>query len=48
MAGNIRLEVVCETALAEAIATAVREAYFDDYAMILFIGEVSVLRSDKF
>lgn len=46
--GNIRVEVICEPALAEAIAGRVRERFYDHYAMILFLQDVSVLRSDKF
>jgi nitrogen regulatory protein PII len=46
--GNIRVEVICEPALAERIAERVRERFYDHYAMILFLQDVSVLRSDKF
>lgn len=46
--GNIRLEVVCDAATAEAIAGDFRGRYYDNYAMILFIGDVDVLRPEKF
>ena len=46
--GNIRIEIVCEVALAERVATRLRERYYDHYAMILFLQDVSVLRPDKF
>jgi hypothetical protein len=46
--GNIRVEVVCEPSLAERVAGRLRERYYDDYAMILFMQDVSVLRPDKF
>lgn len=46
--GNIRIEIVCETALAERVAARLREHYYDHYAMILFLQDVSVLRPDKF
>lgn len=46
--GNIRIEIVCEPALAERIALRLRERYYDHYAMILFLQDVSVLRPDKF
>jgi hypothetical protein len=46
--GNIRIEIVCEPALAERIAARLRERYYDHYAMILFLQDVSVLRPDKF
>lgn len=45
---NIRLEVVCEDSLARAIADCLRERYYDNYAMILFISDVHVLRPEKF
>jgi len=46
--GNIRVEVICDPTLAENIAQRVRERFYDHYAMILFLQDVSVLRSDKF
>jgi len=46
--GNIRIEVVCEPALAERVAARLRERYYDHYAMILFMQDVNVLRPDKF
>ena len=46
--GNIRVEVVCDDDLADRIARRLREEYYDDYAMILYIGDVRVLRADKF
>lgn len=45
---NIRIEVVCTAETADAIATGLRERYYDHYAMILFIAEVEVLRPQKF
>ncbi len=47
-ASNIRVEVVCDPAVADGIAGRVREKFYDHYAMILFMQDVSVLRSDKF
>jgi nitrogen regulatory protein PII len=46
--GNIRVEVICDPALAERIAEHVRDRFYANYAMILFMQDVSVLRSDKF
>lgn len=46
--GNIRIEVVCDAAAADAISAHLRERYYDHYAMILFISEVAVLRPGKF
>jgi nitrogen regulatory protein PII len=46
--GNVRIEIVCEPAVAERVAARLRERYYDHYAMILFMQDVSVLRPDKF
>ena len=45
---NIRVEVVCEAELAERVAGHLRDRYYDHYAMVLFLQDVSVLRPDKF
>jgi hypothetical protein len=46
--GNVRIEVVCDGPLAERVAARLRERFYDHYAMILFMQDVSVLRPDKF
>jgi len=46
--GNIRVEVICEAELAERVAGHLRDRYYDHYAMVLFLQDVSVLRPDKF
>lgn len=45
---NIRIEVVCDQKTAQAISDYLQEHYYDDYAMILFLSEVRVLRPEKF
>jgi len=45
---NIRVEVVCDAATAEAIAAHLQARYYDNYAMILFVSDVAVLRLEKF
>lgn len=45
---NIQIEIVCDTKTAEAIATYLRENYYDNYAMILMMSDVEVLRPEKF
>lgn len=45
---NIRIEVVCDDSVASAIAASLRERYYENYAMILFIVDVEVLRPEKF
>jgi hypothetical protein len=46
--GNVRIEVVCEPALAGRVAARLRERYYDHYAMIVYLQDVSVLRPEKF
>ena len=45
---NIRIEVICDTAIAEAITKHLREMYYENYAMIIALSEVEVLRPEKF
>ena len=48
VSANIRIEVICTAETAHAIAAALRERYYDNYAMILFFSDVEVLRPEKF
>jgi nitrogen regulatory protein PII len=41
---NVRVELVCDDDLIEYL----REQYYDNYAMILFVSDVEVLRPEKF
>ncbi len=45
---NIRVEIVCDATVAETIATHLQTRYYDNYAMILFVSDVAVLRPGKF
>ena len=45
---NIRIEVICEPATADRIAEHLREHYYRNYAMVLFLSDVEVLRPEKF
>lgn len=45
---NIRVEVVCDAETVETLAAHMRDRYYQDYAMILFIADVEVLRPEKF
>lgn len=45
---NIRIDVVCEDSLSKAIANCLKEHYYENYAMILFVADVDVLRPEKF
>ena len=46
--GNIRMEVICDTVGAQAIAERLRKNYFDYFSMVLYLSDVEVLRDDKF
>lgn len=45
---NIRLEVLCDAELTSALADHLERRYYADYAMVLFVTEVAVLRPEKF
>ena len=48
MSGNVRIDVLCEAAVADAIAAHLQARYFASYAMVCYLSDVSVLRSEKF
>jgi len=45
---NIRVEIICSNSVAKKITTHIEETYYENYAMVSFSTEVSVLRADKF
>lgn len=45
---NIRIEIVCSTETAESIVAHLKTHYYENYAMILFLTDVTVLRPEKF
>jgi nitrogen regulatory protein PII len=45
---NIRIEIVCDVTVANAIVEHLYHYYYDNYAMIQYTSDVEVLRSDKF
>lgn len=48
VSGNVRIDVVCDAVTAETIAAHVQQRYYADYAMILFLADVEVMRGEKF
>ena len=46
--GNIRMEVICEDTVAQAIAERLRQKYFAHFSMVLYLSDVEVLRDEKF
>ena len=45
---NIRLEVICDEDVARRIVQHINETYFDNFAMVTFIGDIEVLRPEKY
>jgi hypothetical protein len=45
---NIRIEILCDAAVAEVIAFELKNRYYKQYSMVIFIADVQVLRPDKF
>lgn len=45
---NIRIEVLCDGDLARTVAEHLERHWYADYAMVLFVTEVAVLRPQKF
>jgi hypothetical protein len=45
---NVRIEVVCGEPVAQALVRHLLETYYADYAMIVYLADVEVIRSEKF
>jgi nitrogen regulatory protein PII len=45
---NIKVEIVCCSKMCEKIVEFLKENYLKNYAMILFVADVNVLRPRKF
>ncbi|GAB4262863.1 P-II family nitrogen regulator [Deferrisoma sp.] len=45
---NVRIEIVCAEQVARSIIDHLVQTYYDDYAMIVFLSDVEVIRPDKF
>ncbi|MBM3357378.1 MAG: transcriptional regulator [Betaproteobacteria bacterium] len=45
---NVQIEIICDDAVAAAIAEHVQRTYFEHYAVSLFVSDVHVLRPEKF
>ncbi|NDV11423.1 MULTISPECIES: P-II family nitrogen regulator [Crenobacter] len=45
---NIRVEVICDDAVADAIASHVAERYARDYGLVLYVSDVGVMRPERF
>jgi len=45
---NIRVEVICDSVVALRIVKQLRQRYYPDYAMVVYLADIEVLRPDKF
>ncbi len=45
---NVQIDVICPATVADAIIDHCVKTYYDNYAMILYVSDVEVVRSDKF
>jgi hypothetical protein len=45
---NVRMEVICDAATAERILQHVRDNYLANYAVVMYLVDVEVLRAEKF
>ncbi len=45
---NLRLEVICDEAVAEAIMDHLQDHYYDNFAMVMFSTQIRVRRGEKF
>ena len=45
---NIRVEIICSEELATTITRYLHENFYNNYAMVVYEGDVSVLREGKF
>lgn len=45
---NIRVEIACDTPLAEKLLVRLREKYCEHYAIVIWLQDIEVLRPAKF
>ena len=45
---NIRVEVICSDEVCKKICNMLTEKYYDHFAMVTFVQDISVLRANKF
>ncbi len=45
---NIRIEVVCDDAVKKAIVQHLVDYYYENYAMVVYVSDVEVIRPEKF
>lgn len=45
---NIHIEVICNESVAMAIVEHCQRQYYSDYAMVVYVTDIEVLRPEKF
>ena len=45
---NIRIEIICNTELAKTISTFLKDKYYENYAIVMYLSDTQVFRLDKF
>jgi len=45
---NIRIEIICRPETAMAVADYLKEHYYQDYAMSIYVTDVGVMRPEKY
>lgn len=45
---NIRIEIICNSTIAQHILEHLQDKYYDHYAMVTFTCDINVLRPEKF
>ncbi len=48
VSANIRIEIICNLDVARRVMTQIRQKYYANYAMVSYLTDVEVLRSEKF
>ena len=45
---NVKIEILCDDEKAKIICDSISEKFFENYAIIVYLSDVTVLRPDKF
>ena len=45
---NIRIEIICNAELASKISNYLKDKYYENYAMVMYLSDTQIFRLDKF
>lgn len=48
VSANIRIEIICSATFAREMGQYLQKKYYQNYAMVTFVSDISVLRPEKF